>query len=72
MRMGEHRGWTIRVAPQRKDETWTAVVEVWPPDLSHQTTGLVVPFTRFADDEAETLDSAMAAARRYIDAAACR
>ena len=71
--MGEHRGWTIRVAPQRKDETWTAVVEVWPPDLSHQThTGLVVPFTRSADDQAEILDSAMAAARSYIDAAARR
>jgi hypothetical protein len=39
-RMGEHRGWTIRVTPHEKAETWTAIVAVWPPRLDHRTPSL--------------------------------
>ena len=67
-KMGEHRGWTIRVTPHENDKTWTAIVEVWPPKLDHRIYGaIIVPFTRSSGDEAEIIDSGLATARRYID-----
>jgi len=67
-RTGEHRGWTIRVTPQPRGEQWTALVEVWPPELSARTHGgTVVPFSELADDQGAIMERGMTAARRYLD-----
>jgi hypothetical protein len=69
--MSEHSGWTIRVSPSFTDngDRWRARVEVWPPDRSHTThSGINVRFTDSAADEKTIVQSALASARRYIDA----
>jgi hypothetical protein len=64
----QHNGWSIRVAPSLTDR-WRARVRVWPPDVSPQTHGGInLHFTGTAATESAIVQSATAAARRYIEA----
>lgn len=64
----QHNGWSIRVAPSLTDR-WRARVRVWPPDVSPQTHGGInLHFAETAATESAIVQSAIAAARRYIEA----
>lgn len=61
--MSEHRGWTIRITPSFSHgvNRWRARAEVWPP-------GILLRFNDTAWDQSAVVQSALQAARRYIDA----
>jgi hypothetical protein len=64
----QHNGWSIRVAPSLTDR-WRARVRVWPPNVSPQTHGGInLHFAETAATESAIVQSATAAARRYIEA----
>jgi hypothetical protein len=65
--MSQHNGWTIRVSPLLTDR-WRARVQVWPPDVNPQAHGGInLRFDESATDEESIVQSAIAAARRYIE-----
>jgi len=65
--LSQYNGWTIRVTPSFLDR-WRARVQVWPPDVNPETHGGIrLHFTDSAADEPAVVQSAIAAARRYID-----
>jgi len=69
--LSRYEEWTIRVTPSLSDRTsqWRARVEVWPPERSFQVyPGILVRFTDSASDQKAVVESALEAARRYIDA----
>jgi hypothetical protein len=69
--MSNHNGWTIRVTPLFSDATnrWRARAEVWPPERSHETSpGILLRFSDTARDQKAVVQSALQAARQYIDA----
>jgi hypothetical protein len=67
----QHSGWTIRVTPSFRYSVnrWRARVDVWPPDRDYRTqAGINVRFSEEAWDQKVVVQSALAAAQRYIDA----
>lgn len=69
--MGNHKDWTIRVTPTFSYATnlWRARAEVWPPERSHETSpGILLRFSDTARDQKTIVQSALQAARQYIDA----
>lgn len=69
--LSRYKDWTIRVTPSFSYRTnhWRARAEVWPPDRSYQVhSGILLRFTDSAQDQKVVVDSALEAARRYIDA----
>lgn len=66
--MSQHQRWTIRIVPTMTDR-WRARVQVWPPEVSPQTSGGInLHFTESASTESAVVQAATASARRYIDA----
>jgi len=66
--MSQHNGWTIRISPSFSDR-WRARVQVWPPDVNpQQHGGINLHFVESAATESAIVQSAMALARRYIEA----
>jgi hypothetical protein len=66
--MSQHNGWTIRISPSFSDR-WHARVQVWPPDVNPRTHGGInLHFVESAANESTIVQSAMALARRYVEA----
>ena len=66
--MSQHNGWTIRITPSFTDR-WRARLQVWPPDVPPETHGgITLHFAEVAANESAIVHSAIASARRYIEA----
>ena len=63
----EYKDWTIRVITRSTGRAWSALVEVWAPGISGDTTAELVPYNATSQNEKAAQEAGRLAAVRFID-----